>query len=155
MLKKHPTAYIQATLNGTYGYWGYMTEIRYPYGYYVQPESMDIYQKEYKIYYSGKTKYIRDIYHGVLDTIYQKTPLTLFTKPMIYLWILIGLLGMVCSFKKTIRYWIAFLPVVTSFLICLASPVNGDMRYMLPITASTILYVAFVNEIIYKEYNEF
>ena len=22
MLKKHPTAYIQATLNGTYGYWG-------------------------------------------------------------------------------------------------------------------------------------
>jgi len=81
--------------------------------------------------------------------------LTLFTKPMIYLWILIGLLGMVCSFKKTIRYWIAFLPVVTSFLICLASPVNGDMRYMLPITASTILYVAFVNEIIYKEYNEF
>ena len=155
MLKKHPTAYIQATLNGTYGYWGYMTEIRYPYGYYVQPESMDIYQKEYKIYYLEKTKYIRDIYHGVLDTIYQKTPLTLFTKPMIYLWILIGLLGMVCSFKKTIRYWIAFLPVVTSFLICLASPVNGDMRYMLPITASTILYVAFVNEIIYKEYNEF
>ena len=60
-----------------------------------------------------------------------------------------------CSFKKTIRYWIAFLPVVTSFLICLASPVNGDMRYMLPITASTILYVAFVNEIIYKEYKEF
>ena len=109
MLKKHPTAYIQATLNGTYGYWGYMTEIRYPYGYYVQPESMDIYQKEYKIYYSKKTKYIRDIYHGVLDTIYQKTPLTLFTKPMIYLWILIGLLGMVCSFKKTIRYWLAFL----------------------------------------------
>ncbi len=155
MLKKHPTAYIQATLNGTYGYWGYMTEIRYPYGYYVQPESMDTYQKEYKIYYSEKTKYIRDIYHGVLDTIYQKTPLTLFTKPMIYLWILIGLLGMVCSFKKTIRYWIAFLPVVTSFLICLASPVNGDMRYMLPITASTILYVAFVNEIIYKEYNKF
>ena len=88
MLKKHPTAYIQATLNGTYGYWGYMTEIRYPYGYYVQPESMDIYQKEYEIYYSEKTKYIRDIYHGVLDTIYQKTPLTLFTKPMIYLWIL-------------------------------------------------------------------
>lgn len=43
-----------------------MTEIRYPYGYYVQPESMDAYQKEYKIYYSGKTKYIRDIYHGVL-----------------------------------------------------------------------------------------
>lgn len=155
MLKKHPTAYIQATLNGTYGYWGYMTEIRYPYGYYVQPESMDIYQKEYEIYYLEKTKYIRDIYHGVLDTIYQKTPFTLFTKPMMYLWILIGLLGMVCSFKKTIRYWIAFLPVVTSFLICLASPVNGDMRYMLPITASTILYVAFVNEIIYKEYNEF
>ena len=154
MLKKHPTAYIQATLNGTYGYWGYMTEIRYPYGYYVQPESMDIYQKEYEIYYLEKTKYIRDIYHGVLDTIYQKTPLTLFTKPMIYLWILIGLLGMVCSFKKTIRYWIAFLPVVTSFLICLASPVNGDMRYMLPITASTILYVAFVNEIIYKEFNK-
>ena len=29
------------------------------------------------------------------------------------------------------------------------------MLYMLPITASTILYVAFVNEIIYKEYNEF
>ena len=116
---------------------------------------IDIYQKEYKIYYLEKTKYIRDIYHGVLDTIYQKTPLTLFTKPMIYLWILIGLLGMVCSFKKTIRYWISFLPVVTSFLICLASPVNGDMRYMLPITASTILYVAFVNEIIYKEYNKF
>ena len=111
-------------------------------------------KKEYKIYYSGKTKYIRDIYHGVLDTIYQKTPLTLFTKPMIYLWILIGLLGMVCSLKDD-QILDCILPVVTSFLICLASPVNGDMRYMLPITASTILYVAFVNEIIYKEYNEF
>ena len=67
MLKKHPTAYIQATLNGTYGYWGYMTEIRYPYGYYVQPESMDTYQKEYKIYYSEKTKYIRDIYQRYIS----------------------------------------------------------------------------------------
>lgn len=154
MFQKHPTAYIQATLNGTYGYWGYMTEVRYPYGYYVQPESMDIYQKEYKIYYQKETKHIRDRYYGALDTIYQKTPLSLLTKPMIYLWILIGLFGMVLSFERTIRYWIAFVPVMTSFFICLASPVNGDMRYMLPITASTILYIAFVNEALYKEYNK-
>ena len=75
MLKKHPTAYIQATLNGTYGYWGYMTEIRYPYGYYVQPESMDIYQKEYKIYYLDK-RYISwgfryNISENSIDIIYK------------------------------------------------------------------------------------
>lgn len=152
MLRKHPATYIQATLNGTYGYWGYMTEVRYPYGYYVQPESMDIYQQKYKIEFSKQTENMRNIYHNVLDKIYQKTPLTLLTKPMTYLWILVVLLGMILCSRKIVRYWVAFIPVMSSFLICLASPVNGDMRYMLPITASTMLYLAFVSEVIYKEY---
>ena len=61
MLKKHPTAYIQATLNGTYGYWGYMTEIRYPYGYYVQPEVW-IYIKKNIKYIIQKKQNISEIY---------------------------------------------------------------------------------------------
>lgn len=64
MLKKHPTVYIQATLNGTYGYWGYMTEIRYPYGYYVQPESMDAYQKNIKYIIQKNKIYQRYISWG-------------------------------------------------------------------------------------------
>lgn len=143
-LKKHPTTYIQATLNGTYGYWGYMSEIRYPYGYYSQPESMNEYQKKYKIKFSDATKNLREKYERGLEIVFIKTPFNLLTKPMIYTWGFVVLLGFCIGSTLYRKYCIAFLPVIVSFLICLASPVNGDMRYMLPLSSTLFLYLAFV-----------
>lgn len=142
---KHPSTYIQATLNGTYGYWGYMSDVRYPYGYYVQPDQFWLYNEKYKVSYIQGLEKFRLTYYKMLDSCFQHTPLTILTKPMLYTWTLIFAMGFFLQNRGKRKYWIVFIPAIISFLICLASPVNGDMRYILPLSSTSIIYLGFVN----------
>lgn len=142
---KHPSTYFQATLNGTYGYYSYKKEIKYPYGYYKQPVSSELYQTKYRIKFVECFKSQRAAYEAVIQRIFDYTPLKLLTQPMLYNWIYIILFGFFIQNRKLRRYWILFIPFFVSFFICIASPVNGDIRYMLPICSTWILYIAFIN----------
>jgi hypothetical protein len=82
-------------------------------------------------------------YEGTVDKLFIKGPLKILTQPMLYNWAMILLLGYFLQDEKLRKYWVAFLPFMISFLICIASPVNGDLRYMLPIMSTCILYYAF------------
>lgn len=150
-LLKHPATYVQATLNGTYGYYGYMRDVRYPYGYYRQPEQMKIYKEKYQIEFWEKSKPIRQNYEEILELIFIRSPFCLLTKPMFYTWMFIFMFVYILREKQYRRYWIVFLPVIISWLICLVSPVNGDMRYMLPLSSTVVLYMAFLS---YLQMNE-
>lgn len=141
---KHPGTYIKATLNGTYGYYSYKTKIKYPCGYNVQPEGHRLYSTNYKLKFNSKLKKARLFYERIVKNIYVKGPLKLLTEPMIYNWFFIIMFGYLIQDKLLRKYWVIFIPFWISFFICLASPVNGDLRYMLPLMSTWILYLGFL-----------
>lgn len=143
-LKKHPTTYIQATLNGTYGYVGYKKNIKYPIGYYSQLDWLKTYHDKYRLTWSESTEKLRESYTGMISKVFEDTPLKLLSQPMFYTWIFILLCGYSMLDRYLRRYWIIFIPVLVLFALCFASPVNGDLRYMLPIMSTMFLYVAFI-----------
>lgn len=140
---KHPATYIQATLNGTYGYYAYKNTIKYSYGYYKQPVDSELYQKKYHIEFNDKFQVERAKYQKTLQKLFDEGVLKILTQPMFYNWIYFILFVFVIQNKRIRKFWIAFLPFLISFVICLASPVNGDMRYMLPLCSTWIMYLAF------------
>ena len=65
----------------------------------------------------------------------------------LYNWILIGLTLIMIYFKK-IREIILLIPLYTILFVCIASPVNSYVRYMLPIMLSLPFVLGFlINEI--------
>ena len=150
---KHPQTYVNATFNGTYGYYAYKDQIKNPCGYYGQPENFWKYQKKYQVHFKNQFSIGRMAYEGTVDKLFIKGPLKILTQPMLYNWAMILLLGYFLQDEKLRKYWVAFLPFMISFLICIASPVNGDLRYMLPIMSTCILYYAFAINRINDECN--
>lgn len=134
---------MNATFNGTYGYYAYKDQIKNPCGYYGQPENFWKYRKKYQVHFKNQFSIGRMAYEGTVDKLFIKGPLKILTQPMLYNWAMILLLGYFLQDEKLRKYWVAFLPFMISFLICIASPVNGDLRYMLPIMSTCILYYAF------------
>lgn len=145
---KAPDTYVSATLNGTYGYYAYKDKIKCACGYYNQPEYFEKYNQYYKIHWGDRLTKIKEFYykHVIIDG-FQNTPMKLLTQPMIYNWLMIILLGYFLQDNRLRKYWVVFWPIIISFMICIASPVNGDLRYMLPIMSTTILYFAFAEKI--------
>lgn len=148
-LLKHPDTYISATLNGTYGYYAYKDWIKCANGYYTQPVYFYKYDQYYKINDNKIFEKQRSAYYNnVIIGIFQDGPMKILTQPMLYHWAMILLLGYFLQDEKLRKYWIAFFPVIISFFICIASPVNGDLRYTLPVMSTTFLYFAFAKNII-------
>lgn len=142
---KHPSTYIAATLNGTYGYYSYKDKIKNPCGYYEQPINYWNYDK-YKISFVRTFHKGRDIYQNIIKNVYIDSIFKILTQPMLYNWFCLLVFSYFLQVKKLRKYWVAFVPFWISFLICLASPVNGDLRYMLPIMSSCFLYLSFLQE---------
>ena len=140
---KHPKTYFDATFHGTYGYYAYKIKMKNPCGYYGQPEGYWKYQKKYRVQFKDQFQIGRTAYETSVERLFTKGPLTILTQPMLYNWAMILLLGYFLQDEKLRRYWVLFFPVIISFFICIASPVNGDIRYMLPVMSTTILYFAF------------
>ena len=140
---KHPTVYLQATFNGTYGYYAYKKNIKHPYGYYDQPKCIVPYQKEYSIKFNSIFKNLRDIYKKILDNLLKIKIIKIFSQPMLYNWCYIILIGFFLQNNRLRKDWVIFIPFIISFLLCIASPVNADMRYMLPLLSTCNLYIAF------------
>lgn len=140
---KHPQTYINATLNGTYGYYAYKERIKNPCGYYGQPVYYWKYEKRYKVHFKSPLSIGRKVYEKSVEKFFVNGPLKILTQPMLYHWAMILLLGYFLQNKKLRKYWVVFLPIIISFLICIASPVNGDLRYTLPVMATSIMYFAF------------
>ncbi len=150
-LKKHPGTYIQATLNGTYGYYSYKEEVKNPYGYYKQPVCFIPYQKKYSIRFNDSFRKQRVIFEKVLHKTFNIKILRILLQPAFYNWIYIVLLGFFVQSRRMRKYWIVFIPFIVSFLLCIASPVNGDTRYMLPLSCTWILYLAFISNRLEEE----
>lgn len=141
---KHPKTYIKATLNGTYGYYAWKNKIKYPFGYNIQPEGHRLYATDYKLTFNSKLEKERALYEKAATAVFVRGPLKILTESMLYNWFFILLFGYMIQNKQIRRYWVIFLPFWVSFFICLASPVNGDLRYMMPVMSVWPLYLAFI-----------
>lgn len=134
---KHPYTYIQAFLNQTYGYF-YPNKHNWGEKYFA---AFDIVGTEHlqtdyiDLRFVVKANSIRHILENAVYLI-EKTPiLGLLLSAGMYVYILIGESIYLLS-KKKWRELIILLPGFAILLICLLSPVNGYLRYLLPIIAT-------------------
>ena len=144
-LFKYPDIYIDSFIHSTYQYF-------YPYETY---ENTNLYfdgnlssaipsMKPLKIFENIKYNI-----SNLLDILFDFPILGLLFKVCFYIWFLIGSC-LYTIYKKKYKYLIPLSALIAVLLVCLASPINGSMRYILPILFSfpTIIMIDYF---IYKE----
>lgn len=142
-LLRHPDTYVQAFLNQTYAYF-------YPgahdgkgeefYFYIVYGEGL--HDGTFDIEFGMSNNMLRQIlmHYGYL---FEMLPvLGMLLSPGLYTYILIGEM-VYLTVRKRHKGLIAFIPALVVLLINMVSPVNGCIRYMLPVMAAAPLLLAW------------
>lgn len=141
---KHPDTYIQATLNNTYGYfYPQYTGNSLAYYYICQYDTPYIDTTYFNLVYTfDDFQEMRNAVSSQLDWLTKLPGIGLLYSPGTYTWILI-VLAVVLLRGKDKRVIVVLIPALINLLICLASPVNGSARYMLPNMAMTPILIAW------------
>ncbi len=141
---RHPDTYVDATLNNIYGYF-------YPnaHKWYLYSEYVDTAQKEGAITYHfiPWTKPIRMFLKGWGNLFPYLPFIGLIASIGANTWALLILASYLLN-KKNCKYLVTLIPLLTTLLICLISPVNTYFRYTMPyIYALPILAILIFNSI--------
>ena len=140
MFLRHPDVYFQATFNNTYGYY-------YPfhnctalgaYQSYIQGEPLAT--GEFNIHYVFPESIQRIA--AYYSQLWLKIPgLAQLSNPGTYTWLMLIAIGYLCYCRKY-KHIVALAAPFLNIAICIVSPVNGYLRYALPLIACmpTILY---------------
>ena len=156
MFFKHPMIYVKATLNSTYGYI-YPNRVEYKDGIaqysidasgafqYTNPSNLNLHFYE-------STEIARNILQRFAYMLRNMPFIGLLFSCGLYNWILIALTIIMIYFKKT-RELVLLIPLYTILLVCIASPVNSYVRYMLPIMLSLPFLLSFIINDILKSKN--
>ena len=133
MLKKHPLVYVEAFLHGNYGYYDPFSLITVTSPYYL--DASEAYSKTLGYdWHHIFPALIRKAARGYA-WLWKKLPvLRLTIRPGSWTWFYFILAGWLCLKKR----WKKLLPLIGMGLlwgICLLSPVNGCIRYYLPMYA--------------------
>lgn len=129
MLKKHPGVYLEAALEGSYGYY-------YPfrncnaserYFLYIQPAAGGDMYWHYR--FSNEIRRQVEAY----AELWAKLPMfAQLMNPGSYTWLLL-IMTAYLIYRKKIKGTVLFIAPFMNILICIASPVNGLVRYALPL----------------------
>lgn len=140
-LKEHPIVFLEAAMNEVYGYID-------PFHFYYGLTTYPLYNKDALgeedegIQYSSY--YFQDnLRTATLDATYlwNQIPLLSFvTNPGFYTWLGIILLGALLR-KKQWKLALIYVAPLMNVVICFASPVNGLVRYALPVMAAMPLFL--------------
>lgn len=143
MFLRHPNVYFEATFNNTYGY-------IYPFYSFEKLGAFQFYIKgaplatgEFDIHYIIPDN-IREICDSYVE-LWQKIPgLSLTLQEGTYTWLLLIIIGYFC-YTKCFKGILALAAPFLNILVCIASPVNGYLRYAIPLIACTpiIFYWCF------------
>lgn len=145
-LKKYPLIYVDSIFNSTYGY------------FFPEMSQDELYLYNYKFFDTSyfdieslsAFKHVRDLLNKLIS-IYYRLPFFI-NKVAYYDWFLIFSFGYIVS-KKKYKYLIPMMPLCAVLLMCLASPLNGSFRYILPIVFSAPI-IASIDYLVYKECRE-
>lgn len=153
-LKRHPDTYVQAFLNQIYGYF----YVDFPnFGDYLTVTyigNSDHWEDGYlDMQFAVKNGTLRELLRHVIYTVEQMPVLSLFYGCGVYTYLLLGLILYLFAQKKG-RAVCVLVPGVCVLLICLVSPVNGYLRYMMPVMAALPVGGAWCWHIGHKEKKE-
>lgn len=140
-LLKYPKVYVEAFLGNTYGYYA---PIGYDYGvgYYFDIADTEHNQGYFDVYYLNSQE-IRDKVQNLFE-MFRKLPIVnLVTNVGIYTWILITMVFALIRKRRFVEV-IAYIPAIMNVAICLASPVNGYIRYALPLIVSMPILISYM-----------
>lgn len=142
-LFKHPTVYIQATLNNIYGYF-YPENIGYYKDLFFMTQCVD----ENKIFAPDGLKAASEKLCDINMKSRQLPVIGLFSSLGFFVWTDILVMLYFMLHKKDKKFVIYNIPVIVTLLICIASPVNNTMRYGLPIMfmAPILICMCFKNK---------
>ncbi len=137
---RHPATYLRATLANTYAYFYPWTIVgpnidRPLYYIYMQGEPIN---KSFKVHYLLPSR-IRDAATHTLDKQLETPGISLIWSPATYIWILLILITY-AAHRRNPQGLILMLPAVMLLITVLAGPLNGQIRYILPIAAALPLY---------------
>lgn len=139
MLWKHPVTYIEATLNNSYAYY-------YPFVYIGKPIGRlsiryELMTGDIDAHYIFPYE-VRNKVSEYISTLNNLPILSLFANSGFYTWLVLATAGYTV-FHKKYRDLIVYVAPCISILVCIASPVNGEIRYMLPIVGAAPILVCW------------
>ena len=147
-LLKHPTTYIQATLNNYYGYVYPECKItEFTTKYIVNNDTRLNGTKKFNYKYISKYKGLRKIVKKILETIQKVPVISWITNIAFNVWAIILMIVYMCYTKKY-RYIICMMPIVSIILVNFASPVNAYFRYAMPYIFSMPLILSIFLDIV-------
>lgn len=137
---KHPSVYVQSFLNGSFYYY-------YPWS--NSPRSLFRmsgisewgHPKELNVHYTSPT-IIRNVFNNISDAMYSLPIISVLFNAAVYLWLLLFIVLNILN-KKMYSLLVPFIPVFMNVLVCIASPVNGEIRYSGVIQICSLLLVVF------------
>lgn len=135
-LKKHPDTYVQAFFNQIYGYFYLDCPNFGDYLTVTYIGNSDHWEDGYlDMRFTVRNGVLREFLRHVIYTVEKMPVLSLFYGCGIYTYLLLGLIGYLFARKKG-RAVCVLAPGVCVLLICMVSPVNGYLRYMMPVMAA-------------------
>lgn len=139
---RHPDVYVQAFLNHMYGY--------------ICPEKKESWKGEdigvfkinlnravFDVEFGIESSTGRDILEEYARTTRQLPVLGMLYSPGIYTWIIMGCM-LYLTEKRKWKEMTVYIPGCFILLICMLSPVNACIRYMLPVMAVLPIYLALL-----------
>lgn len=135
-LFKHPDSYIQATLNNIYGYF-YPDETSgdAQAGYYYITEDPVVDHGFFDIEFINDIPKVRDALKYLAENMRKLPMIGLLYSSGSWVWLLF-ILGGFYIYRRKWKLLYITIPYFALILICCASPVNGCLRYILPLIAS-------------------
>lgn len=133
MLKKHPDIYIEAALEGSYGYF-------YPFRYgneggkfFFNIQQEPVATGDLYLHYLMPRE-VRDVMKAYAES-WLKIPIfSHIMNPAAYTWLLL-IFATYMIYRKKSKGVLMYIAPVMNILVCVASPVNGLIRYTLPLMA--------------------
>lgn len=140
MFFKYPVTYIEATLQGSYGYFYPFANFRGKQNDYISINYNMMtgdFDPHYYFSYEVRNKIGEYIYA------WKKLPiLSLFMSTGSYTWVVFIAMGYTVH-RKRCGDLIVYIAPLLNVLVCMASPVNGEIRYVLPLMAATPLLLCW------------
>lgn len=148
---KHPLTYVDATLNNVYRYFDPTQEEFYGgTGGDFEISGPEFYYEHFSFSQNKKFQEERILLQSMAEKVKEIPVVGMLYGTGIYTWMLFIICG---AFIVKKRYSMAAItvPLLITLLICIASPVNGCMRYMLPIMVTLPVLICWV---FYRESKE-
>lgn len=148
---KHPTTYVQATLNNYYGYiYPEATITEFTTKYTVTSDDRLTKTGKFNYYYIEKFETMRSQVKESLKIIQKLPVISWITNIGLNVWAILVMITYLC-YKKKYKYIICFMPIVSIILVGFASPVNAYFRYAMPYVFALPLTISMFLDIIKKK----